>query len=210
MPVCSKTVTKFAFRRYKHSKLAVRHIRQNGSMISLTSHRTSSSHQTLSNQMLSRMRSSRPLHYKLTLKPRLSEKYIAEQRGNWQHIDREDRAGYCWYETRSQDPQLLNCVIFKEIQTINTALWLLNVSWQITVLPQFKHVNRSSFHIYLKHEINMNKHQKVFYFNRGTHNFSSSSPPKLICSSKARRDTAAVTGHAHLHLFRADNITWNL
>ncbi len=123
---------------------------------------------------------------------------IAEQRGNWQHIDRE---GYCWYETRSHDPQLLNCVIFKEIQTINTALWLINVSWQITVLPQFKHVNRSSFHIYLKHEINMNKHQKVFYFNRGTHNFSSSSPPKLICSSKARRDTAAVTGHAHLQSF---------
>ncbi len=40
-----------------------------------------------------------------------SEKYIAEQRGNWQHTDREDRAGYFWYETRSQDPQLLNCVI---------------------------------------------------------------------------------------------------
>ncbi len=38
-----------------------------------------------------------------------SEKYIAEQRGNWQHTDREDRAGYFWYETRSQDPQLLNC-----------------------------------------------------------------------------------------------------
>ncbi len=27
---------------------------------------------------------------------------------------------------------------------------------------------------------------------------------------KARRDTAAVTGHAHLHIFRANNITWNL
>ncbi len=27
----------------------------------------------------------------------------------------------------------------------------------------WKHVNQSSFHIYLKHEINMNKHQKVFY-----------------------------------------------
>ncbi len=35
-----------------------------------------------------------------------SEKYIAEQRGNWQHTDREDRTGYFWYETRSQ---LLNC-----------------------------------------------------------------------------------------------------
>ncbi len=39
----------------------------------------------------------------------------------------EDRAGYFWYETRSQDPQLLNCVIFKEIKTINTVLWLFNV-----------------------------------------------------------------------------------
>ncbi len=29
------------------------------------------------------------------------EKYIAEQKGNWQHTDREDRAGYFWYETRS-------------------------------------------------------------------------------------------------------------
>ncbi len=74
------------------------------------------------------------------------------------------------------------------------------MSWQITVLPQFKHVNRSSFHIYIKHEININKHQKVFYFNRGTHQFSSVSPPKLICSSvwfvvKAGRDTAAATGY---------------
>ncbi len=41
-----QTVTKFAFRRYKHSKLAVCHFRQNGSTIVLTSHRTSSSHQT--------------------------------------------------------------------------------------------------------------------------------------------------------------------
>ncbi len=143
-----------------------------------------------------------------------SEKYNAEQRENWQHTDREDRAGYFWYETKSQDPQLLNWVIFKEIQTINTVLWLFNVLWQITVLPQFKHVNRSSFHIYSKHEMNMNKHQKVFYFNRGTHHFSSSSPPKLMCSSvwfvvKARRDTAAAAGHAYLHIFIANNITWN-
>ncbi len=122
-----------------------------------------------------------------------SKQYITEQRGNWQHTDRRDRAGYFWYETRSQDPQLLNWVIFKEIQTINTVLWLFNVSWQITVLPQYKHVNRSSLHIYLKHEMNMNKHQKAFYFNRGTHHFSSLSPQKLIYSSvwfvvKARRD----------------------
>ncbi len=28
-----------------------------------------------------------------------SEKYIAEQRGHWQHADRQDRAGYIWYES---------------------------------------------------------------------------------------------------------------
>ncbi len=28
-----------------------------------------------------------------------------------------------------------------------------------------QHVNRSSFHIYLKHETNMNKHHNIFYFN---------------------------------------------
>ncbi len=121
-----------------------------------------------------------------------SEKYIAEQRGNWQHTNREDRAGYLWYETRSQDPQLLNCVILKEIQTINIVLWLFNVSWKITVLPQFKQVNRSSFHIYLKHEMNMNEHQKVFNFYHGVDHFSSLSPPKLIYSD--------------LSLSRSDNI----
>ncbi len=146
-----------------------------------------------------------------------SEKYIAEQRGNWQHTDREDRAGYFWYDTRFQDPQLLNWVIFKEIQTINTVLWLFNVSWHIAVLPQFKHVNRSSFHSYLKHELNMSKHQKVFYFNRGTHHFSSLSPPKLSAllselwlKLEWKQLRLTVTGHVHLHIFRANNITWNL
>ncbi len=47
MPVCSKTVTKCAFRRYKHLKLAVRHFCQNGSS------------NLLSNKMLSRIRSAR-------------------------------------------------------------------------------------------------------------------------------------------------------
>ncbi len=47
-----------------------------------------------------------------------SKKYIAEQRGNWQHANRQGRAGYFWYETRSQDSQLSNFVIFKEIQSI--------------------------------------------------------------------------------------------
>ncbi len=28
-------------------------------------------------------------------------------------------------------------------------------------------MNWSTFHIYLKHEINMNEHQNVFYFNHG-------------------------------------------
>ncbi len=131
---------------------------------------------------------------------------------SWQHTDKKDRVVYFWNETGSQ---LLNCVILKEIQTINIVFWLFNVLWQITVLPQFKHMNRSSFHIYLKHEINMNKYHKVFNFNHGTHNFSSLSPLNLICSSvwfvvKARRNIAAATGHAHLCIFQANNITWNL
>ncbi len=84
----------------------------------------------------------------------------------------------------------------------------------MNVLPQFKHVNRWSFHIYFKHKRNMNKHQKVFWFNRRTHHFSSFCPPKLNLSPvwfvvKAKMETAAATGHAHLHGFRADNITRN-
>ncbi len=54
-----------------------------------------------------------------------SEKYISEQRGNWQHTDRQDIAGYFWYETRSQDSQLLNWVIIKETLTINIVPYLL-------------------------------------------------------------------------------------
>ncbi len=50
--------------------------------------------------------------------------------------------------------------ILKEIQTINIVLWLFNMSWQITVLPQFKHLNRSSFHIYLKHFLRFRKGKK--------------------------------------------------
>ncbi len=99
-------------------------------------------------------------------------------------LTKEDRAGYFWYETRSRDPQLLNWVILKEIQTINTVLCLFNMPWQITVLPQFKHMNWSSFRIYLKHEMNMNKRQKVFYFNRGTHHlfkFKSTEVNLLFC-----------------------------
>ncbi len=123
-------------------------------------------------------------------------------------------AGYFWYQTRFQDPQLLNWVIFKEIKTINTVLWLFNAVVTDIVLPQFKHVIRSSFHIYLKHEMNMNKHQKVFYFNHGTPFFKCKSTEVnlLFCLIvvKARSDTAAATGHAHLHIFRANNITWKL
>ncbi len=37
-----------------------------------------------------------------------SEKYIVEQRQHWQRTDRQDRAGYFSYETKSQ---LLNFVI---------------------------------------------------------------------------------------------------
>ncbi len=60
------------------------------------------------------------------------------------------------------------------------------MSWQIAAVSQFKwHVSRSSFHIYLKHKINMNEHQKVFYVNRGkvSVDISSLSPLKFICSS---------------------------
>ncbi len=72
-------------------------------------------------------------------------------------------------------------------------------------------MNRSSFHNYLKHKMNMNKLQKVFNFKCETHHFSSLSPPKLIYSSvrfvvKARRDTAVATGHVYLLVFRANNI----
>ncbi len=137
-----------------------------------------------------------------------SEKYIAEQRGNWQHTDREDRAGYFWYETRSQDPQLLNGVIFKEIKTINTVLWLFNVSRQIAVLPRFKHVNRSSFHIYLKHEMNMNKHQNVFYFNRGTpfFKFKSSESTPVWFVVKVRRATAVAILGMCIYIFSEPTI----
>ncbi len=37
-----------------------------------------------------------------TLKKKIFEKYIKEQRGHWQHADRQDRAGYFWYKTMSQ------------------------------------------------------------------------------------------------------------
>ncbi len=39
------------------------------------------------------------------------------------HADRQDRAGYFWYETRSQLSKTK-----KKSQTINTILWLFNVS----------------------------------------------------------------------------------
>ncbi len=56
--------------------------------------------------------------------------------------------------------------------------------WQITALPQWR-VNQSYFHIYLKHKINMNEYQNIFYFNRenvNTHYFWSSSLLTLIYS----------------------------
>ncbi len=68
-------------------------------------------------------------------------------------------------------------------------MWLFNVSWLMTeyctASVQAAHMNWSSFHIYLKHEINMTEHHNVFYFNSGKtsiHNFSSLNPPKLIYS----------------------------
>ncbi len=71
-----------------------------------------------------------------------SGKQFAEQRGNWQHANRQDRAGYFWYETKSQ---LSN---FK-IQTLNIVSWLFNVSWEISVVPQFKwHIFPFLFNIF--------------------------------------------------------------
>ncbi len=69
-------------------------------------------------------------------------------------------------------------------------------------LSQFKHVNRSKWTW-----INTRK----CLFSTVEHHFSSLCPPKLICSSvwfvvKARNDTAAATGHAQLHIIRANNI----
>ncbi len=90
----------------------------------------------------------------------------------------------------------------QDIQTINTVFWLFYVSWQIAVAPQFKrHMKRSSFHIYLKHEININEHQKVFYFNWGKtwiQHFSSLSPPKLNYSRNG--EFVGMIGHDRLSI----------
>ncbi len=43
-----------------------------------------------------------------------------------QRKEETDNTGHLWYETRSQDSQLSNIVIFKEIQIINTIVWLFN------------------------------------------------------------------------------------
>ncbi len=72
------------------------------------------------------------------------------------------------------------------------------MSWYLTVLPQFKlHMNRSSFHIYLMHEINTNEHQNIFYLNRGKtsmHNCKKSTTVNiffdLICLSDKMADSS--------------------
>ncbi len=53
-----------------------------------------------------------------------SKKYIAEQGENRWRADRQDGAGYFWYETKSQ---LLHLGIFNQISTINTVSWHFNV-----------------------------------------------------------------------------------
>ncbi len=70
------------------------------------------------------------------------------------------------------------------MRTINTVLWLFNVSWQIAVLPQFKrHINWSSFHIYFKAQ---NKHEwtseHILFQPRKDINAHSLSPLNLIYS----------------------------
>ncbi len=41
-----------------------------------------------------------------------SEKYNVEQRENWQRTDRQDRAGYFWYQTKYQ----LSNFVFKKYE----------------------------------------------------------------------------------------------
>ncbi len=90
-----------------------------------------------------------------------SEKYITEQ---WEETNNTNREGFLIWNKVSA----FKLCHFKRNSNNKYCLWLFNVSWQITLMPQFNHVNRSSFHIYLKHELNMNKHQKVFHFNHRT------------------------------------------
>ncbi len=98
-----------------------------------------------------------------------SEKYIAEQRGNWQHTDRQDKAGYFWYEPRSQDSQLSNVVIFKSNSNNKYRfVSLCVVTEHCSASVQAAHMNRSSFHMYLMHGINMNKHQNILFQLRNT------------------------------------------
>ncbi len=98
-----------------------------------------------------------------------SENYIDEKRENRQHADRQDKAGNTWYETRSQ---LTNFVTFFK--------WLFNVLYAF----QAAHEPIVFFNIYLKHGINMNEHQNIFYLIHGKiSNAHSLSPTKLIYST---------------------------
>ncbi len=83
----------------------------------------------------------------------------------FQRANKKDRAGYLWYKTKSLH---LKLVFLKKFKQINNILWLFNVLCPISTAPQFKQrVKRSSLHIYIKHEINLNEQQTVFSFNLG-------------------------------------------
>ncbi len=70
-----------------------------------------------------------------------------------------------------------NTVVLKEIQTIDIMYSHLQ---RVVTDHCIASVQTDRLHIYLKHELIMNKHQKVFHINRGTHHFSSLILEKLI------------------------------
>ncbi len=69
---------------------------------------------------------------------------------------------------QKRQSRLLLIVFLKKFIQLNKILWLFNVLCPISTAPQFKQqVKRSSLHVYIKHEINLNEQQTVFYFNLG-------------------------------------------
>ncbi len=68
----------------------------------------------------------------------------------WQHTDREDRAGHCWYKTR------LLAFKFSHFK-INSNNKYIFVALQCVVTDHCICNDWSSFHIYLMHEMNIRK-----------------------------------------------------
>ncbi len=106
-----------------------------------------------------------------------SEKYIEEQIRHWQCTDRQDRAGYFWYET-SVSFQILK--FGNKFQQYIPFCGSLTVCWSASVQVA-REPNISSTLLVIA----QNEHQKMSCFNRGNtsvHRFSSSSPPMWIYS----------------------------